>query len=452
MTAAPAGTRTLASCLVIVTLCGVACTAKEGARPGVASPAAAPVVQPLLTGKAAMGDWTTEAPGVRRRIVAADLPSPYTTPSVDRGAKMVPPPPNAMPLVPEGFQVERYAVGLNNPREIITAPNGDLFIAQSGPGIVRVIRPGRDGKPQADSEFATGLRLPFGLAFYPSGKNPRYLYVANTDSVVRYAYRNGDLKASEAPETIVANLPGFGRLRGGGHWSRDIRFSKDGRKMYVSVGSLTNVYEKPDAPEERRADILEFNVDGSGERIYASGIRNAVGLAIHPQTGDLWCSVNERDGLGDDLVPDYITRVKEGGFYGWPWYYIGGNQDPRHPGARPELKDKVIVPDVLLQSHLASLCLTFYTGRQFPDEYRNDGFAAEHGSWNRERRVGYKVVRVPLKDGVPIGEYQDFMTGFVTPEGNVWGRPVGVAVGMDGSLFVTDDGSGTLWRVSYQKK
>ncbi len=248
---------------------------------------------------------------------------------------------------------------------------------------------------------------------------------------------------------IVPDIPGGGRLRGGGHWTRDIVFSRDGKKMFVSVGSLTNVGERGPEADAKRADILEYNPDGSGFRIFASGIRNAVGIAIHPDTGDLWASVNERDGLGDNLVPDYITRVKDGGFYGWPWFYMGSNQDPRHNGEHPELRDHVIVPDVLLQSHLASLKMTFYTGRQFPREYFHDAFAAEHGSWNRSQRVGYKLVRVPLHKGQPSGVYEDFMTGFVTPEGNVWGRLVGVTVAHDGSLLVTDDGSGTIWRISY---
>ena len=409
--------------------------------------------QPILLGKEAFGDWTTEAPGVRRLIRPADLPAPYATPSVDRGPKIVPQPADAWPKVPAGFRVEKYISGLDNPREIITAPNGDLFIAESGPGTIRILHgAGPDGKPQLDTNFANGLRQPFGMAFYPNNADPQYLYVANTDSVVRFPYHRGDLRAQGAEEMIVPDLPGGGRLRGGGHWTRDIRFSRDGRKMYVSVGSITNDYEDPKAPEARRADVLEYNPDGTGGRIYASGIRNAVGLAIHPQTGDLWGSVNERDGLGDDLVPDYITRIKAGGFYGWPWFYMGPNADPRHPGAHPELRDKVLVPDVLLQSHLASLCMTFYTGQQFPQEYKNDAFAAEHGSWNRERRAGYKVIRVPLKNGVPHGEYEDFMTGFVTSEGDVWGRPVGVTVGQDGSLYVTDDASGTVWKVLHDAK
>jgi glucose/arabinose dehydrogenase len=403
-----------------------------------------------LVGQGDSGDWTTDAPGVRRRITTADLPKPYATRSVDAGSRVVPRPAGALPNVGAGFKVEEYAAGLQNPRLVRTAPNGDLFVAESYAGRVRVLR-GVDasGKAQAVETFATGLRQPFGIAFYPPGPDPRYVYVANTDSVVRFAYAPGDMKARGAAEVIVPDLPGGGRLRGGGHWTRDVAFSPDGRRMFVSVGSLTNVYEDASAEEENRADILSYNPDGTGFRMFATGIRNAVGLAVHPRTGELWCSVNERDGLGDDLVPDYITRVREGGFYGWPWYYIGPNQDPRHEGARPELRSKVVVPDVLVQSHSASLEMVFYTGAQFPREYAGDAFAAFHGSWNRSTKTGFKVVRVPLKDGTPTGEYEDFMTGFVTDAGDVWGRPVGVAVGKDGALFVSDDGSNTIWRVSY---
>ncbi len=404
----------------------------------------------VLRGKAAFGDWRADAPGVRRLIRVTDLPKPYATGSAVNGPRIVPRPDGAWPQVPKGFTVQVYASGLNNPRAAIAAPNGDIFVAESGPGRIRLLR-GADGKGQATTNaiYAEGLTLPFGMAFYPPGPRPTHLYVANTDSVVRFPYRNGDIKATAAPEVIVKNIPGFGRLRGGGHWTRDIRFSRDGKTMYVSVGSLTNVWENPSANEERRATILAFDPDGKNERTYAWGVRNAVGLAVHPQTGDLWCSVNERDGLGDDLVPDYITRVTEGGFYGWPWYYLGPNQDPRHVGKRPELRGKVLTPDVLIQAHSASLCIEFYTGTKFSREYRNDAFAAQHGSWNRELRTGYKVIRVPQRNGVPTGEYEDFMTGFVTPDGNVWGRPVGVAVAKDGALIVTDDGSGAVWRVTY---
>ena len=267
--------------------------------------------------------------------------------------------------------------------------------------------------------------------------------------MVRFPYHNGDLKATGKPEHI-ADLPS-----GGGHWTRDIVFSPDGKQMFVGVGSDSNVDDPDTHPEEKnRGDILVMNPDGSNLRVYAYGIRNAGGgLAIDPKTGELWCSVNERDGLGDNLVPDYITHVQAGGFYGWPYYYIGGNQDPRLPGKHPELKDKTIVPDVLLQPHNASLEMTFYEGKQFPAEYQGDIFASQHGSWNKSVRVGYEVIRVPLhQTGKASGEYEDFLTGFVLPNGQVWGRPVGVTVAPDGSLLVTDDGSNSIWRVSYTGK
>jgi len=406
-----------------------------------------------LTGQGAAGDWSTDAPGIRRRITLADLPKPFLTESVNNGPRLVARPAGALPVVPTGFKVEEFASGLKNPRLIRIAPNGDVFVAESRANLVRVFRASKDGsKPEINEVFAADLKRPFGIAFYPLGPNPKYIYIGNTDSIVRYPYQNGDIKARGNAEVLVPDIPGWGELRGGGHWTRDVVFTPDGKKMLVSVGSHSNVYENPNENEKDRATVLEFNPDGTGRRIYASGIRNAVGIAIHPQTGELWGSVNERDGLGDDLVPDYITRIKEGGFYGWPWFYIGSNQDPRHPNAHPELKDKVIVPDVLLQSHYASLQISFYTGKMFPKGYRNEAFASEHGSWNRAKRTGYKVIRVPQKNGVPTGEFEDFMTGFVTADGNVWGRPVGVDFMKDGSMLVTDDGSNTIWRVTYVGK
>jgi glucose/arabinose dehydrogenase len=405
----------------------------------------------LLTGEAAKGDWTTDAPGVRRKLTAADMPAPYATASVRNQPKIAPPPEGAMPQVPAGFRVVKFADGLNKPRMIRTAPNGDLFVAESNANRIRVLRDANgDGKPEINEIFAEGLNQPFGIAFHPLGANPQYIYIANTGSVVRFPYQSGDTKARAASETIVSTISGGGRLEGGGHWTRDIVFSKDGSKMYVSVGSRSNVSD--DETEARRARIFEYTPDGKNERVYADGIRNPVGLAIHPVSGELWTSVNERDELGDHLVPDYVTRVRDGGFYGWPWYYIGPNQDPRHQGKRPELKDKVIVPDVLIQSHTASLGLAFYTGGQFPSEYRNLPFVAQHGSWNRSRRTGYKVIYLPMQGGKATGEYVDFMTGFVTPEGDVWGRPVAVTVGRDGSLFVTDDGGNVIWRISAGNK
>jgi glucose/arabinose dehydrogenase len=405
----------------------------------------------VLTGPAAFGDWTSDAPGVRRRITVADLPMPYHTLSVDNGPRMVPRPPGALPKAPPGFIANLFASDLNNPRAVVTAPNGDLFVAESEPGRVRLLRDADgDGKAEESHVFASGLALPFGMAFYPPGREPRYLYVANTDSVVRFPYKNGKARASGPPEPVVRRLPGYGRLRGGGHWTRDLQFSRDGRTLYVSVGSLSNVSDDPS--EKDRACIHAYDSDGGNFRLFATGIRNAVGLALHPATGELWASVNERDGLGDDLVPDYVTRVRPGGFYGWPWYYLGPNQDPRHAGQRLELKKSVIVPDVLIQAHSASLDLTFYTGRQFPSDYRNHIFAAEHGSWNRARRTGYKVIRIPVRYGRATGDYEDFLTGFVTEDGNVWGRPVGVTVARDGALIVTDDGGNVAWRVAYSAR
>lgn len=397
-------------------------------------------------------DYTQQRPGAHHKITLADLPAPNATSSVDNAPDVVARPRDAWPKAPPGFKVELYASDLNYPRLLRSAPNGDLFLAESRAGEIKVFRGvNNDGKAAQTEVFATGLRRPFGIAFFPPGPDPQWVYVGNTDSVVRFPYRNGDLRASGAAQRI-AELPGGGRLRGGGHWTRDIAFSKDGSKMFVSVGSFSNNDDPETHPEEKhRADILEFRPDGSGMRVYAYGLRNAVGIAVDPATGELWAST-KRDELGDDLPPDYITHVQEGGFYGWPWYYIGDHQDPRYPGKHPELKNKVIVPDVLLQPHFASLEMTFYQGRQFPREYQGNIFAAEHGSWNRKRRAGYEVILVPLKNGKATGEYKDFLTGFVTADGRVWGRPVGVAAGSDGALYVSDDGSKSIWRVSYGGK
>ena len=406
----------------------------------------------IRTGAEAFGDYATDAPGVKRKITPADLPKPYDTKSANNGPRWAARPAGALPKVPAGFSVAEFAKGLDNPRYVATAPNGDTFIVESGPGRVKVLRDTNgDGVSDTTTVFADGFKRPFGLAFYPANTNkPKYVYVANTDSVVRYAYNSGDTKATAPAEMIVANIPsGREQVGGGGHWTRDIAFSKDNNRMFVAVGSRSNVSD--DASETRRACILSFTPDGKNETMYASGIRNPVGIAVDPRTGKVWTSVNERDELGDNLVPDYVTSVKEGGFYGWPWYYIGANQDPRHAGKRPELAGKTIVPDVLVQPHSASLALTFYSGKQFPKDYSGNIFAAFHGSWNREKRTGYKVVRIPVVNGVAAGYYEDFLTGFVTDGGDVWGRPVGVATAKDGALLVTDDNSGTVWRVAYKK-
>ena len=302
--------------------------------------------------------------GRAAEIDVNDLPAPNATESARNKANLVKRPEGAWPKAPDGFKVEEFARDLENPRVIVAAPNGDLFVAESKAGRVRVLRDvDGDGKPELSEVFAGDLKQPFGIAFHPPGPEPRHIYIANTDAVVRLPYRSGQTKAEGEPEKLV-ELSGGGQLTGGGHWTRDLVFSRDGKKMFVSVGSKSNVDDGE--AENDRARIFEYDPDGKNGRVFAHGIRNPVGLAIHPETGELWTFVNERDDLGDDLVPDYVTRVQEGGFYGWPWFYMGGHQDPRHPGKHPDLKEKVVTPDVLIQSHSASLDLAFYDGSQFP--------------------------------------------------------------------------------------
>jgi glucose/arabinose dehydrogenase len=389
-------------------------------------------------------DYRAEVPGTTHRISVTDLPAPYQTRSAGNGPSVVRRPKGAWPLAPRGFQVELMASGLDQPRAMRRAPNGDIFVAESGAGRIRVLRGvTADGKPERMEVFADRLSQPYGIAFYPPGPDPKWLYIGDTGAVVRFAYQNGQLRASGPPQKL-ADLPQDG------HWTRDLQFSKDGGTLFVAVGSASNI-DDPDtsSDEAQRADILAFDPDGSRRRVYAWGIRNASGLGIDP-SGGLWCAVNERDGLGDNLVPDYITHVKASGFYGWPWWYIGAHQDPRHQGKHPELAATAIVPDVLLQPHGAPLQIAFYQGKQFPAEYRGDLFATEHGSWNRAVRAGYEVIRVPIDhNGHARGDYQDFLTGFVVDDGHVWGRPVGVVEGADGSLLISDDASNSIWRVHY---
>jgi glucose/arabinose dehydrogenase len=443
----------------IITRRATAASALLAVATGCSAAAAEPGV---LTGKQAFGSWQLDKPGTIRLIRPQDLPAPGATPSSANASRVVPRPAGAVPQVPAGFNIELFAEGFSGPRIIRAAPNGDIFVAETRAGRIRVLRaPDGAAKADANEVFASGLNRPFGIAFFPSD-DPQWIYVANTDSVVRFPYHPGDLKTSGAAETVVADLP-----HGGGHDTRDIVFTPDNKRMLVSVGSASNDGEgmgrlagglkaragehPPGAAwgdEKDRAAVLSFAPDGNDKKLFATGIRNCVGLAMQAN-GTPWCSTNERDGLGDDLVPDYVTRVRENAFYGWPWFYIGANEDPRHRGERPDLKDKITVPDVLLQAHSASLGLTFYDGSNFPPGYRGDAFAAEHGSWNRSKRTGYKIIRIRLNDGVPSGEYEDFVTGFVVNDKEVWGRPVGVAVAHDGALLISEDGNGTIWRVSH---
>jgi len=417
-----------------------------------------------LTGEAAFGDWKADRPGSMRQFKPGDMPKPFITKSAANRPDKVSMADQTKPLVPQGFEVEMIASGIGNPRAARVAPNGDLFVADSSASQIRLYRLAEGGgAPVEDTVFARGLTRPYGIAFYPPDK-PQWVYVANTDSVVRFPYKDGDLSASGEAETIVEELPS------GGHWTRDIAFSQDGKTLYVSVGSLSNLGSGMDATppdgleawvaktapgaawgdEELRAGVLAFDPDGKNRRVFATGLRNCSGMAVQPDNGALWCAVNERDGLGDNVPFEFATTVKENGFYGWPWFYVGSNEEPRRKGERPDLANKVTVPDVLIQPHSAPLGITFHDGTGFPPGYAGSAFVALHGSWNRGVRTGYKVVRLPFKDGKPTGAYEDFMTGFVLSDDEVWGRPVGVAVARDGSLIVTEDGSGTIWRVTWQ--
>ncbi|MGP2491512.1 PQQ-dependent sugar dehydrogenase [Mesorhizobium sp. PUT5] len=428
--------------------------------------AAASAAEPVLKGTEAFGDWRADRPGVVRLITPQDLQPPAPSQSASNSPERAKMPKNVKLRLPPGFSAELVATGIRNPRAVRVAPNGDLFVADSRANQLRVYRlaPG-SAKPAEEGVFATGLHQPYGIAFYPA-ENPQWVYVASSDSVVRFPYKEGDLKASAAPQTIVSGIPS------NHHWTRDIAFSPDGKTLYLSVGSGSNVaedigaapqggverwvHEKPLGyawgSEEGRAEVRAYDPDGGNGRVVATGLRNCSGMAVQPGMGALWCVVNERDGLGDNVPFDYATSVRQGAFYGWPWYYLGSNEDPRHAGERPDLKGKVTVPDVLMQAHSAPLNIAFYEGGQFPAEYRGDAFVALHGSWNRNKRTGYKVVRLRFSDGKPTGEYEDFMTGFVVSDAKVWGRPVGVAVAKDGALIVTEDGSGTIWRVTYDGK
>ena len=420
-------------------------------------------------------DWRSDRPGRVHHIEVSQLSAPFDTPSAARTSRVVAKPANLDLKVPDGFSVNVFSTEVRAPRVMKLAPNGDIFLSEPQAGKVVVMRPASDGKTAATiSIFAEGLQLPFGIAFYPNATHPRWIYVAETNRVVRYRYTMGDLKARSKPEVVVPRL----YPKPGGHYTRDVVFSTDARRMFVSVGSMSNVAEDMPtktpaevtdweaqhglgaawATEESRAAVLVYEMKSGRAgpaKNFATGIRNCVGLALQPQSENLWCTTNERDRLGDDLVPDYTTRVKEGGFYGWPWYYIGDHEDPRHAGERSDLKGHVLIPDVLYQSHSAPLYMAFYTatkgGAMFPKEYSGDGFVTMHGSWNRTLRTGHKIVRVRMKNGIPTGEYEDFLTGFIIDDDHVWGRPVGVVVAGDGSLLISDDGNDVIYRVAYSQ-
>jgi glucose/arabinose dehydrogenase len=384
---------------------------------------------------------------------AVDLPEPFATPDSRKNSKVIGWPADKKPVAPEGFVVTKFADKANkldNPRWIYVTPNGDVLVSQSktnkrtSPNNIIIFRDAdKDGNFEVNDIFMSGLNQPLGMLVQGN-----YFYVGHTNGIYRYPYTPGQLSIKDSGTKILDLTPdGYNN-----HWTRNIVASKDGKKFYISSGSASNVAEHGIDKEKRRACILEINPDGTGEQLFASGIRNPVGMDWNPVTGELWTAVNERDNLGDDLVPDYVTSVKRGGFYGWPYAYFGPNEDPRRKGERPDLVAKTLVPDVPVGSHTASLGLAFYTKNAFPSKYKNGAFVGQHGSWNRSVFSGYKVVFVPFSNGKP-GKPVDFLTGFIANEasGEVYGRPVGVTVLNDGSMLVADDAANTIWRVSAKK-
>ncbi len=393
-------------------------------------------------------------------LAAQQLAEPFETPWNRAPPRVVEQPDGVRLSVPAGFQVNVFADGLSGPRRMALAPNGDVFVAASRDGEIVLLRDADgDGVAERRETFATALERPFGLAFQGG-----FLYVGNNDAVVRFPYSPGQLRARGLPEHVV-DLPvssdaldtdtaerlgiDVARTRGFNHWTRNLIFGPDGRKMYVAVGSATNAMPGTDP---RRAAINEYDADGSDHRVFAGGLRNPVALAFYPGSTTLWTAVHERDHLGDELAPDYVTSVLDGGFYGWPYAYIGPNPEPILNGARPDLVERTLVPDVLLPAHAAPMGLAFYSGDRFPEAYRNNAFVALHGSINRLDLKGYSLVRIPFEDGEPVGLPEDFLTGFIVrddEEKEVWGRPVDVLQAADGSLLVSDDAGGRIFRVWY---
>jgi glucose/arabinose dehydrogenase len=381
------------------------------------------------------------------------LPPPFQTPSVRNTSKVIGWPAGKMPTAATGLQVSLFADHLNNPRSAYVLPNKDVLVveavrefpdrpAKSANQITLFRDTNNDGKPDIREVFLSGLNMPHGMLLIGNS-----FYVGNTDGVVRYPYTEGQTKIQAKGEKIL-------ELPTGGHYTRHLLAGPGGKKIYVAVGSGSNVDEENQwEKDQRRAGILEMNPDGTAVRIFANGLRNPVGMDWEPKTNVLWTVVNERDLLGDDLVPDYLTSVREGAFYGWPYSYFGQNEDPRKKGQRPDLVSKAVKPDYALGSHVAALGLAFYHGNSLPRRYQGGAFIGMHGSWNRSKMVGYNVVFVPFADGKPAGPMEEVLTGFIADEAKyeAYGRPVGVTVAPDGSLLVADDGGGKVWRVSAKR-
>ncbi len=380
------------------------------------------------------------------RISVASLPKPFSSDSASKSPKVVPIPQNPTLRVPQGFTVNVFAENLDNPRWLALTPKGEVLVTETKRNRIRLLSDTNgDGVADTKKTFASaqnGVNIPFGMTF--AGDS---FFLGNTDAVLRFPYKQGQQISGNGQK--ITDLPGGGYNQ---HWTRNVVASPDGKKLYVSVGSKSNVDEEP-LP---RASVQVMNLDGSNRQTFASGLRNPIGLDFHPQTGELYTTVNERDAIGDDLVPDYFTRLQQGEFYGWPYAYLTPNNlDPRQvvngKSKRPELASKTKTPDVLFQAHSAALGMQFYDRTTFPQKYRNGAFAAFRGSWNRDRATGYKVVFVPFNNGRPQGYYEDFLTGFLLDptEPTTWGRPVGLLVLPDGSLLVTEEANGRIYRIQY---
>jgi glucose/arabinose dehydrogenase len=401
----------------------------------------------LLISVATCASAETQTPGARFSIDPATLPAPHETASVDNAPDVVKRPESAILSVPEGFMARLVTADMPHARNLLVAPNGDLFVARSKDGVVSILRPTSGSAPQI-FEFLHGFDRPYGMAFLNG-----FFYVADGRGIFRVPYKDGDTVSNAQPKQVTPEKA-FGDTGGpGGHWTRNLIVDRDGKHFLVAIGSRDNVAENP-LP---RASIQCFDIDGSGQETFASGIRNPIGMAYGPGTSDLYAVVNERDTLGDGLVPDYLARIQPGGFYGWPYAYMGPHPQPGELGQkRTDLVAKTITPDVLFDSHSAPLGLVFYTGTAFPLEYRNRAFVTMHGSWNKSQPTGYKVVSVPYENGHLKNEYYNFATGFRLDDGTaspakVWGRPVGIAQSLHGSLYVSDDEGGTIWEIAYGK-
>jgi glucose/arabinose dehydrogenase len=370
----------------------------------------------------------------------AKLPPPFATPSSTNRPKVVPRPDGAPLKLPQGFEIEEYASDFQVPRFMLIGPSGEILLSDSADGgsVYALVDKNKSFKNPERKKLVSGLDRPYGLALWKE-----YLYIGERTSVKRYKYDAKNM--SLGPGEEIASLKDFKTA----HWTRSLLFDRKGEKLYVGIGSGSNVDTGEDP---MRAAINRFNPDGTGHEIFAAGTRNPIGLHWYPGTDTLWAAVQERDALGDDLVPDYFTHIQQGGFYGWPYAYSGPNEEPRHKGENPELVKKTIVPDVLLQSHVAVLDFAFYTGKQFPSKYQGGAFLAFHGSWNRSKRVGQEIAFIPFKNQKPSGPVEPFLTGWMlSPDSqNVWGRPVAVLVLQDGSLLVSDDGGKKIWRIHYK--